>query len=752
MNFRKLTPSSRHSGKLIGRQLAHMTWTTNSLGRTVNRAGMVLKKQLWIWPIIAVVLLSVIGVSVRAAIEATMKENLRAGLQAILDMETAMLKTWLEIQRSNAQTLANDLQIREHIYQLLDEMETAGDDDSPLVQPPIAGQLSKELGPGMTSHDYVGFFVADRNTRIIAASSSMLVGQKEVKAYSDFLSRALDGETTVSKPFPSVAMMEDEFGEVRVGVPTMYVCAPVRDNTFQVVAAIAFQIRPEGEFTRILQLGQVGDTGESYAFDKEGLMVSNSRFDEELILLGLIPDKKDSRSILNLLVRDPGGNMTEGYRPNVRRSKLPLTRMAESAISGSSGIDVDGYRDFRGVRVVGAWTWLPDYEMGVATEVDAEQAFRPLIILQRTFWGLYALLGISSIAIFVFTLVVARLRREAQKAAIAAQQLGQYKLEKRLGSGGMGVVYKGYHAMMRRPTAIKLLDVEKVNDASIQRFEREVQITCQLNHPNTVAIYDYGRTPEGVFYYAMEFLDGIDLQNLVDEYGPQPEARAIHILLQVCGSLYEAHTHGVVHRDIKPANIMLNRRGAEPDVAKVLDFGLVKAINDEQQSKLTSANSLTGTPMYMSPEAIQNPEHVDARSDLYALGAVAYFLVTGKPVFVAESIVDLCQKHVSEAPEPPSQRLGRPICPDLEAAIMACLEKSRSKRPQTARDLAQLIKKSPLANAWSLDEADAWWRRHERGLATGSSSATRTAPAVSAPAVAAPEAVERTMITNNPEE
>ena len=299
--------------------------------------------------------------------------------------------------------------------------------------------------------------------------------------------------------------------------------------------------------------------------------------------------------------------------------------------------------------VVGAWTWLPESDIGVATEIDYAEAFRPLTILQRTFWGLFALLALAALAIFVFTLVVARLRREAQKAAIEAQQLGQYKLEQKLGAGGMGVVYKGHHAMLRRPTAIKMLDVDKVNEASIERFEREVQITSQLNNPNTVAIYDYGRTPEGVFYYAMEYLDGIDLQTLVERYGPQPVPRVIHILQQICGSLYEAHSLGLVHRDIKPANIMLNRRGGEPDVVKVLDFGLVKALDDEKQAGLTQQNSLTGTPLYMSPEAIQLPNSVDPRSDLYAVGAVGYFLLTGQPVFEAENVVELCQKHVVRA-------------------------------------------------------------------------------------------------------
>ena len=388
--------------------------------------------------------------------------------------------------------------------------------------------------------------------------------------------------------------------------------------------------------------------------------------------------------------------------------------MAADAIAGNSGVDVDGYRDYRGVPVVGAWNWLPEYEIGVAAEVDVAQAFRPLVILHWAFWSLYVLLAIAALAIFVFTVIVARLRRAAQKAEIEAQQLGQYTLEKKLGAGAMGVVYRGHHAMLRRPTAIKLLDVDKVNDAAIERFEREVQITCQLTHPNTIAIYDYGRTPEGVFYYAMEYLDGIDLQTLVEKYGPQSEARVIHILRQVCGSLYEAHSRDLVHRDIKPANIMLNRRGGEPDVVKVLDFGLVKALDTEKQFSRTTSDSLVGTPLYMSPEAIQSPLSIDSRSDIYAVGAVGYFLLTGQPVFDATSLVELCRKQVDERPVPPSQR-GQAVSEQLENALLGCLDKSRANRPVTTRDLARQLAASPLAHKWTFEDGELWWGRHERG-------------------------------------
>ncbi len=685
-----------------------MTFGATSVGRTLTRTSLLLKKQLWVWPIIAVVLLAAIGYSASSAIERTISDNLQSQLHTLVNVERSMLETWLKVQESNAESLANDQHIRETAAQLL-----AGAQSTAAPITALHARLAQELASGMSSHQFVSYFLADKNQRIVASSNIELRDQS-IPRYEEFLGRALDGQTTVSAPFPSVVLMKDDFGQVRTGVPTMFVCAPIRDPNFQVVAVLALRIRPEREFTRILQLGRIGETGETYAVDKAGLMVSNGRFDNDLILLGLLPDVDRSRSILSIAVRNPGGNMQEGFRPTVRRAELPLTEICAAAVSGKSGVLMDPYNDYRGVPTVGAFEWLPKYGLGIVTEIDYAEAFRPLTILRRVFYSLYGLLGVSSAAIFAFTLVVARLQREAQKAAIEAKHLGQYRLETKLGAGAMGIVYKGHHAMLRRPTAIKMLNVDGVNDASIARFEREVQITCKLNNPNTVAIYDYGRTPEGVFYYAMEYLDGINLQALIERYGPQSEGRVIHILKLVCGSLYEAHSLGLVHRDVKPANIMLNRRGGEPDVVKVLDFGLVKAIDEEKRAQ-QSGGGLSGTPLYMSPEAIETPELVDVRSDLYAVGAVGYFLLTGQPVFDASSLAELLQKHVTAVPDPPSHRLNHPITAELESAIMACLEKSRAKRPQTARDLMTMLNRSPAAHCWSTDDADAWWGRHERG-------------------------------------
>jgi len=717
----------------------HVSFARSRVGRTISRTGLLLRKQMWIFPVLAVVVFLIMRQFVHGAIESTMKANVASQLDGLLKVEAAMLETWLKIQESNASTQAGDQEVREVVYQLLEKLTgnrpQRGDAGNSDVVAELRESLRKQLQPGLQAHHYEGFVVLDRMRTVLASDQPSLVGEVyEADELERLVERVFEGETVVTTPFPSQAILRDVHGRMRAGVPTMWVLAPIRDPSFQSVAILGLRIRPEREFTRILQLGEIGKSGETFAFDKSGLLVSNSRFDEMLILLGIIPDTEDSRSILNVQLRDPGGDMTQGFRPTKRRSELPLTKMVESAIQGQSGVHVEGMPDYRGVPVVVAWTWLPRYELGVASKLDAQEAFRPLTILQRAFWVLMGLLILAAIAIFIFSLMLAKAQREAQKAAIESQKLGQYTLEQKLGSGGMGVVYKGRHAKLRRPTAIKLLNVDKVNSSSIERFEREVQITSQLNHPNTVAIYDYGRTEEGIFYYAMEFVEGIDLQVLVDKYGPQSEARTIHILQQICGSLFEAHSLGLVHRDIKPANVMLARRGGEPDVAKVLDFGLVKALDGRQQTSQTAANSLTGTPLYMSPEAIQTPDLVDSRSDLYAVGAVGYFLLTGKTLFDTENIVELCQAQVSKLPVPPSERIGREVSTELEGAIMSCLEKVPARRPQTARELAHLLSRSPATAHWSIEEADHWWRRHERGVAAvDDPAATSTSPATRTP-------------------
>jgi serine/threonine-protein kinase len=269
-----------------------------------------------------------------------------------------------------------------------------------------------------------------------------------------------------------------------------------------------------------------------------------------------------------------------------------------------------------------------------------------------------------------------------RSAVEKAVQLGQYVIHEKIGEGGMGAVYRASHAMLRRPTAIKVIPPDRAGETATARFEREVMTTSRLTHPNNVAIYDFGRTRGGVFYYAMELLDGEDLGRLIDREGPQSVERTRHILRQVAAALAEAHEAGLVHRDVKPQNVMLCTRGGVRDFVKVLDFGLVKDVGAASDVKITSERSITGTPLYMAPESILLPESVGPAADIYAVGCVAYFLLTGRTPFEGDNLVAVCAAHVHTVPEPPSTYAPE-VPPQLDALVLRCLEKNPELRPTT---------------------------------------------------------------------
>jgi serine/threonine protein kinase len=498
----------------------------------------------------------------------------------------------------------------------------------------------------------------------------------------------------------------------------MQVAAPIKNDAGETVGALVLIFNPNAEFSRILSVASYGDTGETFAFDGEGVLLSESRFDEQLRQLGLIENTTNSVSALNLRLTDPGVDLTQG---GTAVSNAPLMLMVERALAGESGVELEPFRDYRGVPVVGAWQWLPKYGFGVGLKLDSRDAFNLLRMVRAVFFVLFLLLLLASLALLLSSYVQIRVRRRLTEAELKARQLGQYRLVEKIGEGGMGAVYKARHALLRRETALKLLPPDKADDYTIQRFEQEVQLTCALTHPNTIQVFDYGHTPDGIFYYAMEYLDGLSLADLVTRYGPQPEGRVIHILRQVCDSLAEAHGRGLIHRDIKPANIFLCDRSGVPDFVKVLDFGLVRHFGGNASAnnlpEYAGADGIVGTPNFISPEAIANPDNADARSDIYSVGVVAYYLLTGQNIFEGESIAEVCRRQINDSPDTPSQRTGRAFDRDLETLIMNCLAKNPSERPQSAAELSNALARCAAAASWTHDLCVAWWTNHRQSPA-----------------------------------
>lgn len=328
-------------------------------------------------------------------------------------------------------------------------------------------------------------------------------------------------------------------------------------------------------------------------------------------------------------------------------------------------------------------------------------------------WHYLAMLATWCAVAIVLSTIASRIIYGLRLQVREARRLGQYTLEEKIGVGGMGEVYRARHALLRRPTAIKLLRSDQAGEHNVARFEREVQLTSQLTHPNTIAIYDYGRTPDGVFYYAMEYLPGLNLEQLVRKHGPLPAGRVIHILRQVCASLAEAHDTGLIHRDIKAANVILCVRGGLHDVVKVVDFGLVKELAPSPGVAVSGVHSIAGTPHYLAPEAIRSPHLIDSRSDLYGVGVLAYYLLSGHLPFQADTFMDVCSLHLQAVPVPPSQKLGAPVPRELEGLVLALLEKDPARRPASAREVSTRLEALPEAREWSEVEARRWWMRED---------------------------------------
>jgi serine/threonine protein kinase len=692
-----------------------------------------LKQLLWILPLAIAVLVAGLGIWGNGLLRDTIESQLRAQLTATLNANVTALSIWTTNQTRLATALADEPDVRALSTRILQTPPAARRNFQP------SPDLEKFVGAFRPRLNRLGYEIADLvNTdfRVVANSAraqfpgNMLVSDAHTNQFANVF---LFGQPVIITPFKPDLLMQRRasqartndvrrfnrpgtpaFGRARRGdVTLMQVAAPVRDADDKVIGALALIINPDQEFSRILSVARSGVSGETYAFDQTGLLISHSRFDDQLKRLGLL-DKTNS-SALNLRLHNPGGDLTKGFQPTNEISARPLIRLVSDAVDGEDEVLLFPTRDYRGVEVVGASCWLPDFGFGVATQIDADEAYRPLHVLQLVFVVVILFLLLCATTLFVFSYANLAWRQRLGEAELKLKQLGQYTLEEKIGEGGMGVVYRARHALLRRDTAVKLLLPDRADAAAIARFEKEVRLTCQLTHPNTIQVYDYGHTPDGIFYYAMEYLRGLNLHDLVARYGPQPEGRVIHILAQVCDSLAEAHALGLIHRDIKPGNIFLCHRGGVADCVKVLDFGLVREFRgaDPEPANLPADNVIEGTPWFTPPEAITGAANIDPRSDLYSLGALGYYLLTGKYIFDAESIAEIHEKQLTLPPIPPSQRTNQPISSAMEKLLLRCLEKDADARPQSANELRNLLLATPAAADWTPALRAAWWQTYD---------------------------------------
>jgi hypothetical protein len=627
---------------------------------------------LFVGGLLSAIILAPLGFWADKVVRERLATHLAQQLGVVRNASEAALRLWLGDQLALVAALASSPAVTDGVAVMAD-----GADE--LVRARLDQQVQRLTRGG----GFSGYGLIDAEGAVVAGRGDMQRGDRVSPALASLCREAAES----SRPTMGI--------DDSVSLPRLQFVAPAGG-----VGCLVLFADPRERFTQVLRVARAGESGETYAFDANGRLLSASRFEEELRRQGRLGPGESS--VLRVRLAPPGG-------------KGQLTKMAQRAVRGRPGTNTEGYADYRGVEVVGAWTWFPQYRFGIATEIDKREAFDALVALHQVFWGLFGLLCLTSVGGVVASIAMRAWRKRASAALAKAQQLGDYQLEQKIGEGAMGVVYRATHTMLRRPTALKLLRPgDDASQTAIARFEREVQLTSRLSHPNTIAIYDYGRTPEGQFYCAMELIDGQTLEQLVDRFGPLAPERAVYLLTQGCASLAEAHGMGLIHRDIKPANLMVSRRAGEHDVLKVLDFGLVKPVSGELN--MTRGDLVLGTPNYMSPEALQG-QQLDCRTDLYALGGVAFYMLTGRAVFEATTLMELCTQHIS-APRPDVRDLAPGTPQDLAALIGKLLAKNRDERPADPEEVRAELERCSLAGLWDRYRARQWWEQRGGQLVT----------------------------------
>jgi serine/threonine-protein kinase len=662
----------------------------------------------------AVLGLIALGAWMYFGVKHSLQEIRSAGLRIALEAQANTLQLWVENRKTHVEHWSQDLRVRRLVAELAALSRNGDAAPEKLWNAPARRALAALLEPVLRGDGAAGFTVVDATGRVIAAQHRGDHWQSGIPAgLPGHLHEVFQGRTQFIRPHPDTGRVEDAAGSIPASA-VVRLEAPVADERERIVAALGFSYRADGEFAKILS-ARLGATGEAYVFDERGVMLSESRFLPELRKAGLAPE--GAGAILRVQVRDPGGDIRTGHVPALERAALPLTRLAALAIASRDktearerqGIVLEPYRNYLGVPVIGAWQWLAGMDMGLAMELGAGEAYAPLSYLNLAFAVVLATLSAAALAVLWSAYSVGRLRRQAGEP----RMIGQYQLEREIGEGGMARVYLARHGLLKRPTALKLLKPHLASDEIVARFEREVQLASQLVHPNTIEIYDYGRTRDGLFYYVMEYLEGETLDRLVAAHGRMPAGRAIHVLKQVCAALREAHGRGLVHRDIKPQNIMLCERAGEHDVVKILDFGLVKDVHGRQSRDITQFQRLVGTPLYMAPERMRNPGDADARSDIYSIGAVGFFLLTGRDVFESGGEHDLTY-HVLHTPAPRPSESTPGIPRRLDDLIARCLAKDRTERPHDVLVVLALLEALSVEHPWSAREAGDAQRRAGR--------------------------------------
>ncbi|MEM7474609.1 MAG: serine/threonine-protein kinase [Planctomycetota bacterium] len=654
----------------------------------------------------------IVGLCIAWWIDQQVQSSTELSVYAYLDETVENRKDdflrWEEEKIEEANLWTQSPQVAGPIQALVARAQQATSDTQSLRSELCTSEEAKSLGiqlQQMSGNQTTEFAIWDRRMLPICTCNPgpEYTGGNVTPVGASLLNLVLSGNAKLSIPSTTSQVTQSDSNDGTNAAVAVF--APVRSQDGIVIAVL--MVRGYGldnDYNEMLEAWPGSNEEDVYLVSQRGAMLSDSKYRDKLNELPLLRDRSSNKAPLIL---DPGVDLVAGERPTTQSSTWSRTLMANRVTAGNSEVNTVGYRNYVGRRVVGAWRWLEEHEIGIAVELEYNDAFR---IAQVVRYGLYGLaLGMFALSIVGITMA-GWLASKSDRKIRDLSEVGPYQVQELLGEGGMGRVYLAEHALLCRQSAVKVLTHHADDLSVISRFEREVQLASQLTHPNTISIYDFGRNRDGLFYYAMEYINGSHLGQLVEYEGPIHPGRCIYILRQLCNALQEAHQAGVVHRDIKPQNIMVCNRGGEPDFVKLVDYGLVKSFAPGVSEDSAQTRVVVGTPRFMAPERLNSPWLADPRVDVYSVGALAYFLLTGlMPPLVTMDHGLHAQTGVETLDLPPN------VIPFGEI-LSLCLAVEPAGRPSSmlslVRELDELSRKFP----WTRDDSIQWWSKNEAKL------------------------------------
>ena len=663
----------------------------------------------WLW-LAALLPTAIVGWFTIAKVGQTINESLRSELSRVADTLTLATGQFLRDKAQLVQSWSRQSEIQQacvELVRLADQLpsdrEAREQALQELRQAPQAEQIRAQL-QSLSAVEEIKFVVWNDANVIVASWSGTDVGARVHPTGAGNLARVLRGQTVVFGP-ERLIHNSDGFAP-ETDRPVMGVIVPIVDRQERVIASLL--VRGFGlydELNRMFSDANADRGLDAYAVNRDGVMVTESPHAMSLARQGLLDSAPDALAA-NFRVADPGAPLDAFNIQELQREICPLTKSAAGAIAGREQVQIDPYSNYAGESVVGAWRLSAQHRLGVVIEQPAAVAFAPLRIVLYSFLTLGSLLTVTALA------VATKIARTSAREHAAVHPLSRYEVIRELGGGGMGVVYQARHRQLGRETALKLLRADRQSKEDRLRFDREARVAASLSSPHSVMIYDYGYSQEGEAFCVMELLQGLTLNEVVTRGGHQPIGRVLGILSQICDALSEAHASQLLHRDIKPQNVMLSLDASVGDWAVVFDYGLAKPLQPDAGVYQTAETIWAGTPMYMAPERFRDPGTQDPRSDLYSVGCVAYYLLSGRPPFIECDPESLFALILTEQPISIATHRDEVVPEEISQMVLRCMAKSVDERYASVDELGAVISELRKSYPWSVEDARTWWRTY----------------------------------------